>query len=128
MPTNWATWMKWIKSLETYNLSESGRNRKLRLITNNEIESVVKKFPTNKSSGPDSFTWGCYQLFKEELGGTWVALSDEHPTLDFRSGHDLTVCESRPCVGLCADSVEPAWDSLSSTLSATRAFSLKIHK
>ena len=26
---------------------------------------------------------------------------------DFRSGHDLAVCEFEPCVGLCADSSEP---------------------
>ena len=34
-------------------------------------------------------------------------------TLDFGSGHDLMVCEIEPSVGLCADSAEPAWDSLS---------------
>ena len=31
--------------------------------------------------------------------------------LDFGSGHDLTVCEIEPYVGLRADSTEPAWDS-----------------
>ena len=40
------------------------------------------------------------------------------PTLDFSSGHDLTVCEFDPRIRLCADSVEPAWDSLSPYLSA----------
>ena len=35
----------------------------------------------------------------------------------FDSGHDLTVCEIEPRVGLCADSVEPDWDSLSFLLS-----------
>ena len=39
-------------------------------------------------------------------------------TLDFSSGHDLTVCETEPRVGLCNDSTEPAWDSLSPSLSA----------
>ena len=39
-------------------------------------------------------------------------------TLAFRSGHDLTVCELQPHVGLCADSAEPAWDSLCPSLSA----------
>ena len=32
-------------------------------------------------------------------------------TVDFDSGHHLTVCRIEPSVGLCADSVEPAWDS-----------------
>ena len=35
------------------------------------------------------------------------------PTLDLSSGHDLTVHEIEPHVGLCADRGEPAWDSLS---------------
>ena len=39
------------------------------------------------------------------------------PTLDFCSGHDLTVCRIEPQVGLCADSMEPTWDSLSPRLS-----------
>ena len=39
-------------------------------------------------------------------------------TLGFSSGHDLTVCETEPQVGLCDDSVEPACDSLSPSLSA----------
>ena len=37
-----------------------------------------------------------------------------HLTLDFRSGHDLTVRGIEPHLGLCADNVEPTWDSLSS--------------
>ena len=37
----------------------------------------------------------------------------KRPTLGFSSGHDLTVHEFEPRTGLCADSVEPAWDSLS---------------
>ena len=47
-----------------------------------------------------------------------MAQTVKHPALDFGSGHDLTVCEFEPHVGLCADSVEPAWDSLSPSLSA----------
>ena len=36
-------------------------------------------------------------------------------TLDLGSGHDVTVGEIKPCIKLCTDSVEPAWDSLSPT-------------
>ena len=50
--------------------------------------------------------------------GAWVALSAKHLTLDFGSGHDLMVCEFEPHIGLCADSEEPARDSLSPSLSA----------
>ena len=42
-----------------------------------------------------------------------MAQSVKHPTPDFGSGHDLTVREFEPHIGLCADSAEPAWDSLS---------------
>ena len=31
--------------------------------------------------------------------------------------HDLMVHGIKPCIGLCADRVEPAWDSLSPSLS-----------
>ena len=48
--------------------------------------------------------------------GAWVAQSVERLALDFGSGHDLGVCELEPQVGLCGDSAEPAWDSLSLSL------------
>ena len=38
-------------------------------------------------------------------------------TLGFGSGHDLTIHEFEP-IGLHADSMEPAWDPLSPSLSA----------
>ena len=66
-----------------------------------------------------------------------MAQSVKHPTPDFGSGHDLTVYEFEPQVGLCADT-EPAWDSLSLSLSLCplpslspsliHALSLKIKK
>ena len=36
--------------------------------------------------------------------GTWVSQSVEHLTLDFGSGHHLTVPETEPHVGFCMDS------------------------
>ena len=50
----------------------------------------------------------------------------EGPTLDFGSGHDLTVPEIEPCIGLHADSAEPAWDSLSPLLFAPPPLSLSV--
>ena len=47
-----------------------------------------------------------------------MALPVKHLTADFSPGHDLAVRECEPRVGLCADGVEPAWDSLSPPLSA----------
>ena len=49
----------------------------------------------------------------KSLGGTWVAQSVKHGALDFSSGHDLTDGEFEPPIGLCTDSMELAWDSLS---------------
>ena len=38
-----------------------------RPITSTEIETVIKKLPTNRSSGPESFTGELYQTFRKEL-------------------------------------------------------------
>ena len=50
---------------------------------------------------------------KKYMQGAWAAQWVKHLTLDFGSGHDLAVCRFEPHIGLCADSVEPAWDSVS---------------
>ena len=48
----------------------------------------------------------------------WVAPSVKHLTPDFGSGHDLTVCEFEPHVGLCADSTQSLLGILSPLFSA----------
>ena len=57
------------KFLERYNLLRL--NQKVientsRPITSTEIESVIKKLPKNKTTGPDGFTGEFYQTFREE--------------------------------------------------------------
>ena len=56
----------------------------------------------------------------------------ERPTLEFGLGHGLVVHKIEPYVELCADSVEPAWDAISPSLSAPPPLalylSLKINK
>ena len=57
--------------------------------------------------------------------GACVAQLVKCRTLDFGSGHDLMVCETELCVGLCTDGVEPVCDSLS-PLSAPLLLSLSL--
>ena len=57
------------KFLEKYNLPKLNEEAESlnRPITPDEIETVIKKLPTYKSPGPDSFTEEFYRAFKEEL-------------------------------------------------------------
>ena len=66
--------------------------------------------------------------FKNNARGARVAQWVKHPTLDFSSGHDLTVCESEPHTGPCADGTEPAWEPLSLCPSPAHAIAFKINK
>ena len=43
--------------------------------------------------------------------------SVKHPTLDFSSDHYVMIHRFEPHVRVCADITEPAWDSLSLSLS-----------
>ena len=54
----------------------------------------------------------------DEERGAWVAQSVKCLTLDFSSDHDLTGHEIELLIGLCTDSLKPAWDSISPSLSA----------
>ena len=60
------------------------------------------------------------------LGASGWPQSVKHLTLGFRSGHDLTVCEFKPSVGLHTDNSKPAWDSLPLTLSLLLPHSLSL--
>ncbi|RKM63515.1 hypothetical protein C0215_20015, partial [Clostridioides difficile] len=56
--------------LEKYNLSRLKQDEIENIngpITSSEIETVIKKLPTNKSPGPDGFTGKFYQTLREEL-------------------------------------------------------------
>ena len=58
------------KFLEWYNLPRVNQEEKenmTRPITSTEIETVIKKFPTNKNPGPKGFTGKFFQTFREEL-------------------------------------------------------------
>ena len=54
------------------------------------------------------------ELVEKWVRDACVAQSVKRTTLDFSSGHDLTVCEFKPHIGFCADGSESAWDFLSS--------------
>ena len=54
------------KFLETYylpKLNQEELENLNRQMTPSEIEAVIKKLPTNKTPGPDSFTGELYQMF-----------------------------------------------------------------
>uniref|UniRef100_A0A8D2BH74 RNA-directed DNA polymerase n=1 Tax=Sus scrofa TaxID=9823 RepID=A0A8D2BH74_PIG len=58
------------KFLEKYNLPRLNQDEIEKMngpITRTEIETVIKKLPTNKRPGPDGFTGKFYQTFREEL-------------------------------------------------------------
>ena len=58
------------KFLERYNLPRLNQEEienMNRPITSNEIKTVFKNLPTNKSPGPDDFTGEFYQTFRKEL-------------------------------------------------------------
>ena len=63
---------------------------------------------------PTTPTWPAKTL---HLWGVWVAQSVKHLNLGFSSGHDLTVGEFKPRIGLHAVNAALAWDSVFLSLS-----------
>ena len=58
------------KFLAKYNLPRLNQDEIEKMngpVTRTEIETVIKKLPTNKSPGPDGFTDEFQQTFREEL-------------------------------------------------------------
>ena len=65
------------KFLERYNLPRLNQEEienMNRPITSNEIETVIKNLPTNKSQGPHGFTGKFYLTFREELMSIFLKL------------------------------------------------------
>ena len=84
------------KFLERYNLPRLNQEEienMIRLVTSNEIETVINKFVTNKSPGPDGFTGEFHQTLREELTPILLKLFQkiaEEGTLP-NSFHEATV-------------------------------------
>ena len=66
-----------------------------------------------------------YNLSPKSNINFWtLAQSVGRLAFDFGSAYDLTIRDIKPCIGLCADSVEPAWDSPSLSLSPPHSHTL----
>ena len=102
--------------------SEPSMRDKGKFIRGTNLGTREEKLPNREIS-----TCKRRPLKHREYRGTWMAQSVKHPTLDFSSGHDLTVHGIKPCLRLCTGSMEPAWDSLSISIypSPMLSFSLK---
>ena len=65
------------KFLERYNfprLNQEELENIYRPIASNEIETIIKNLPTNRSPKPDGFTGEFYQTFREELTPIFLKL------------------------------------------------------
>ena len=78
------------KFLERYNLPRLNQEEienMNRQITSNEMETVIKNLPTNKSPGPDGFTGEFYQTFREKLTPILLKLSKKLQSKEYSQTH-----------------------------------------
>ena len=71
-----------------------------------------------------------YRLLKRGSAGApeWLGRLGIYLPLGLGSGHDLMVGDFEPCMGFCANSVQPAWDSVSLSLHPSSALSIALNK
>ena len=94
-----------------------------------QVNSLVPRgdFPCSKNPKQIAPKCNASTYGKEPKRGAWVAQSVKRLTLDFGSGHDLTVRGFKPCMGLCADSAEACLGfSLSLSLCSSPTHSLSL--
>ena len=58
---------RYVEKIDLPRLNQEETEIMNNLITNAEIETVIKKLPKNKSPGTDGFTGEFYQTFREEI-------------------------------------------------------------
>ena len=107
------------KFLEKYNLPRLNQEEienMNRQITSNEIEPMIKNFPTNKSPGPDGFTGEFYQTFREELTPILLILFQKIAAGDFPGG---AVVKNPPADGGDTGSIPHAAEQLSPCATTT---------
>ena len=85
--------------------------------TRRSLATIVTQPDAGPSIFPSLLHWSSFlalqNKIKNPLGGTWVAQSVKHPTLDFSWGHDLTVHGMEPRTGLCPPEAQVLSFSLS---------------
>ena len=64
---NWEEMNRFLEKFNLIRLNQEEIEIMNNAITSTEIEAVIKNLPKNKSPGPDGFTGGLYQTFREEL-------------------------------------------------------------
>ena len=80
------------KVLERYNiprLNQEEIENMNRPITSNEIETVIKDLPTNRSPEPDGFPGEFYQTFREELTSILLKLLQKLQRKEHSETHSM---------------------------------------